>query len=152
MMEFMTVNDFEIKKKHSKHIINVRKEIERKISDELIKGYNMPKNTPVFIYHFLNIVGSRERYVKNIKRILGNHNKNVASYKSHHPGYKLVFAVCDLSEDIGINPDINVFSCNDGELNSYFSILDIDIIVWFSPFYRGKRRLQICDLHALRMK
>ena len=154
MMDIMRIDDHAYKNKKGK-IINptnagesqLRKELEQSglldMFPNMENVYVIPKteSQTELDHNFTN-------YKKNFERTVKEHICKIELYKSNHPGYKIVFFVCDESSEYievsGEKPkEVWEGKKQKGKPHLYFLDHDflnvfkstgIDYLIWFSPY------------------
>lgn len=143
MMDFMRTNDYE-KRKSSGKVKNHIAAKENSMMKELQKSGLLdlfPNVTDVFLMLNDDISPSLDLYFENSKRVLQEHNQQITTYRTNHPGLKTIFCVCDLSEHehkmwSGNNPnDIEIYHpCYNRDILQVIKELEAEYVIWFRPY------------------
>ncbi len=142
MMDFMRTNDYEKRKKSGKVKNEVATQENLMLKELKNSGIleQFPNVENVFLLPNIIIKPSLTLYRNNIKSVIMEHNRQVSTYRNNHPGLKIIFCVCDLSEHVHkMRPDnckeIFIYNpCFDKEVIKTIKSLDIEFLIWFRPF------------------
>lgn len=148
MMEVMRVDDTSKKNKKGKWV-NLTRSQEQK----LLKKYNIENikndNDLTVVLDVNTQLDSKQDhnylfYKKNFLAVVDKHKQHIENYRKNHPGYKLIFFICDESNEYFSNKRKK--NSKYGEIFTYFhnrykdkefveciKSLDIDYLVWYTP-------------------
>lgn len=155
MMEVMRVDDHSYKNKKGK-IVNPTNSHIRDIEKEIIQSgiMEMFSNAELVINGSTDLPTNKDHnykyYYKNFVRVVEEHKKSIDLYKKNHPNYKLIFFIMDESSAYFKAQNINDamkerkvgervlgephFHFMDENFIKVFENLDIDYLVWYTPF------------------
>ena len=153
MMDMMIVEDNSFKNKKGK-LVNTTKQREKELLKEYI-GDSLNDRDDIQVFMAVssgkptNEDHNFDRYLKNFKRVVENHNDKIPEYQKNHPNFKTILFVFDQScayIEVENKKDLHVNKIGyaqkgkphccfiDKNFVDIIKQLNADYLIWFAPY------------------